>query len=67
MIHILEVYERTSVKVLNKDKTSIFFNKTTPQSIKFNITHISSVRVTSTFEKYLDLPTIIGKTTSKSF
>lgn len=67
MLHLLECYEKTSGQLLNKDKTCIFFSKNTPNEVKENITQITGVWATSSLDKYLGLPTIIGRSKLKAF
>jgi hypothetical protein len=58
---ILELYETTSGQKLNRDKTSILFNKNTLQIVKDHILTVVGVTPTNCFEKYLGLPSIVGK------
>lgn len=64
---MLEKYEVASGQFLNKDKTSIYFSANIPKEVRSNVLQIASVRATSTFEKYVDLPTIVGANKAKSF
>ena len=65
--HILEVYERASGQVINKDKSSIMFSPNTRQEERGQVR--SSLLSTSeaSSEKYLGLPVSIGKSRSKAF
>ena len=65
--HILEVYERASGQVINKDKSSIMFSPNTRQEERGQVR--SSLLITSeaSSEKYLGLPVSIGKSRSKAF
>lgn len=45
---------------------SINFSLNTPQEISLNITQITGVKATGTFEKYLGLPTILGRKIAKA-
>ncbi|XP_042964588.1 uncharacterized protein LOC122298800 [Carya illinoinensis] len=67
MLYILEVYEKASRQVINKDKTSIFFSSNTLTEIQNNILNISGVKASGSFEKYLGLPTVLGKSKGAAF
>lgn len=67
LLFLLDKYEIASGQKLNKEKTSIFFNRNTPREIKDNILHISGTQARGSFEKYLGLPTLIGKSKSQAF
>lgn len=55
MVHLIEIYEKSSGQVLNKEKTSIFFNPNTPRDVQANIIKIARVKATGTLEKYIGL------------
>lgn len=52
---------------MNKDKSGLFFSKNTQSSTRDNITRKVEIRITNSFEKYLGLPTIIGRSRNKVF
>ena len=58
---LLDIYERASGQKLNRDKTSIFFSTNTKEETKQFIMHLAGVGASTSFEKYLGLPAIIGK------
>ncbi|XP_042944549.1 uncharacterized protein LOC122278427 [Carya illinoinensis] len=62
MLSILTVYEQASGQLLNKEKSAIYFNRNTPNEYRANITRIAGVTLTTSFEKYLGLPTMVGRT-----
>jgi hypothetical protein len=64
---ILDIYEKASGQKLNRDKTSIFFSKNTKEEFKEYIASISGVSITTQFEKYLGLPTIVGQSWMRAF
>jgi hypothetical protein len=59
--HVLDIYEQASGQRLNKEKTSIFFSRNTKDDIKRQILLDVGVHATNCFEKYLGLPTMVGR------
>jgi hypothetical protein len=64
---LLKLYERASGQKLNKEKTSLFFSKNTPQGAKEVLGNLVGVTSTNCFEKYLGLPLMVGKSQLASF
>jgi hypothetical protein len=64
---LLELYERASGQKLNRETTSLFFSKNTPQAAKELLGHLVEVTPTNCFEKYLGLPSMVGKSRMASF
>lgn len=64
---ILESYEKVFGQALNKEKTSLFFNKNTPHAIQENITRIAGIQSSCSLEKYLRLPACIGRSKTRAF
>ncbi|XP_042990668.1 uncharacterized protein LOC122317666 [Carya illinoinensis] len=64
---LLASYERASGQRLNKDKTSIFFSSNTREQTKEIVTSIAGIRGTSSYEKYLGLPALVGRGRYQSF
>ena len=64
---ILAVYERASGQQVNRDKTTIFFSKDTPLGRQTTIQHSLGVPIIKQYEKYLGLPSLMGKNRSTSF
>jgi hypothetical protein len=64
---ILELYERASGQMLNRDKTSIFFSRNTCNSVKENILRLAGVPTTQRYDKYLGLPALVGKSRIREF
>jgi hypothetical protein len=58
---ILECYEKASGQRLNRDKTSIFFSRNSCPSAKECILQLSGIPATQRYEKYLGLPSLVGK------
>ncbi|XP_042972927.1 uncharacterized protein LOC122304723 [Carya illinoinensis] len=67
VLHILETYEIASGQMLNKDKTSIFFSRNNPKDIQRNIIQILGIKSSGSFEKYLGLPTLLGRSKVAAF
>ena len=53
---ILERYEMAYGQKLNKEKTSLFFSRTTSLAKREEITKLSGLKATEKYEKYLGLP-----------
>jgi ribonuclease HI len=64
---ILERYEEASGQKLNKDKTSIIFSRNTSQEKRDEISRLSGLCATQCYEKYLGLPTMVGRSRYNSF
>jgi hypothetical protein len=64
---ILGIYEQASGQKLNREKTSIYFSKNTHNDVKAHILSIVGVQVTTSFEKYLGLPALIGRSKVEAF
>jgi hypothetical protein len=64
---LLELYEKASGQKLNREKTSLLFSKNTPQAVKDQLVNLVGVTPTSCFEKYLGLPSMVGKSRIASF
>ena len=67
MLHILEAYEGASGQKVNRSKTSLFFSKSTSDDIKSNIKLDLGVQEIMQYEKYLGLPSLVGKGKKASF
>jgi hypothetical protein len=64
---ILETYEKASGQKLNRGKTSIFFSKNTRREAKDHIISIAGINSTRRYEKYLGLPTLVGRSRVEAF
>ena len=58
---ILGVYEQASGQQLNRTKKALFFSKNTPDEIKEEIKNRFGAQVIRQHEKYLGLPSLVGK------
>ena len=61
LVDILNSYEAASWQKINTDKSSVFFSPNSPQEKKESILNILGPMQDSKHNKYLGLPTIIGK------
>lgn len=67
VLKILGDYEKNSGQKLNKDKTSLFFNKNTRSEMREAIKGMFGAQIIQQHEKYLGLPPLIGKGKRKAF
>lgn len=65
--NMLCTYEKVSRQCLNLQKTSLFFSSNTQPLVIAKIKQVASVIVYNNFEKYLELPSIIGISKYTSF
>ena len=61
IIDILESYEKAFGQKVNKNKTSIFINKSTLDSTKQEIKNALGVQEIVQYEQYLGLPSLVRK------
>lgn len=64
---LLTYYEETSGQMVNKDKTTLFFSKNTDVHIQEAIKNSLRVLAIQHYEKYLGLPSFIGKNKKACF
>jgi hypothetical protein len=64
---ILEVYERVSGQVINKDKSSILFSPNTARVVRDEMKATLSISQDKWGERYLGLPVSIGISKKKTF
>ena len=67
MLEILSSYERVLGQKLNKDKTSLFFSKSTSVEMQNQIMGDLGVTVLKQYEEYLGLPAMVGRNKRASF
>lgn len=67
LLQILQTYEVASGQKLNAQKTSIFFSKNTRGEFKEFIRTSAGIGSSSCYEKYLGLPTLVGRSKMKTF
>ena len=63
----METYSLCSGQHINKSKTSIFFSKSTPKARRQFIKEAFGVPEIWNYEKYLGLPSLIGKRKKTTF
>ena len=63
--HILHTYQKASKQVVNFSKTNVMFSKGVKLDKRARITHMLDIREDLSHEKYLGLPTFIGKSRRK--
>ena len=60
-------YEKGNEQKINKDKTNLFFSSNTHQDVQDRIQQLPGVPSIKNFEKYLGLPTLVGRGKKQSF
>lgn len=60
-------YERGSRQNINREKTNIFFSSNTSQPLQSRIQQLLGVLQICQYEKYLGLPTLVGRGKKQSF
>ena len=66
-LEILNTYERASGQQINQDRTTLFFSKSTSPDMQESIKQALGVPVIQQYEKYLGLPSFIGRKKKESF
>ena len=67
MLDLLASYESMSEQQINRGKTSIFFSKSTTPDMRIEIKEALGVPEIVQYEKYLWLPSLVGKSKKASF
>lgn len=65
--NILQVYGAASGQCVNRDKSAIYFSPNTPEASRQAIKTTLDIHVEAFGERYLGLPTAVGKITSGTF
>ena len=60
-------YENASGQQINRTKTTLFFSKSTLEEMQTSIKNMLGVSVIQQFEKYLGLPSLVGRKKKESF
>ena len=66
-MNILERYEKASGQKANKNKTTIFFSKSTVEINKNEIKSALGLQEIEHYEQYLGLPSLVGRRKKQSF
>ena len=66
-MEILETYEGASGQKVNKNKTAIFFSKSTVEATKQEIKEALGLQEIVHFEQYLRLPSLVGRRKKEGF
>lgn len=61
ILKLLAEYESLSGQKIDKDKTAIFFSKSTWEEAKANIKNLLQLQEVKSYEKYLGLPSYVGR------
>jgi hypothetical protein len=64
---ILRVYEDCSGQSVNREKSSIYFSPNTPLTTRQSLKQLMGITVEAFSERYLGLPTAVGRITSGTF
>ncbi|XP_062176146.1 uncharacterized protein LOC133881223 [Alnus glutinosa] len=67
ILELLNLYERASGQQLNAAKTSVFFSRNTRNDFKEWVSSTAGLSAVQGFEKYLGLPTMVGRSKTRSF
>ena len=67
ILEILDTYEKCSGQKINKSKTTIFFSRSTSEDMKEHIKLPLGVPEIKQYEKYLGLPSLVGRNKKASF
>jgi len=64
---ILQLYEQASGQNINRGKTNLFFSSNTPAQTREDIKNFLGVATFQSYDHYLALPSLVGRTKKKSF
>ena len=67
VLDILRTYEQDSGQQINRGKTQLFFSSNTKQPTRSKISNLFGVPAVSQYEKYLGLPSFVGRAQKQSF
>ncbi|XP_057425675.1 uncharacterized protein LOC130719041 [Lotus japonicus] len=65
--NILATYERASGQVINLDKSMLSVSRNVPENCYYELQQLLGVKAVESYDKYLGLPTIIGKSKNQIF
>lgn len=64
---VLDIYSRGSGQLVNKDKFAIFFSSNCTADTKLEVRNVLQIETEALAEKYLGLPTALGRSTMEAF
>ncbi|XP_057444610.1 uncharacterized protein LOC130736850 [Lotus japonicus] len=64
---ILTIYERASGQMINLDKSMLSISRNVPDNCFHELKQLLNVKAVESYDKYLGLPTIFGKSKSRIF
>ncbi|XP_024164012.1 uncharacterized protein LOC112170994 [Rosa chinensis] len=67
LLEVLETYRRASGQLVNFAKSSVVFSKNVSEEVKEEISGTLGVEVVASHEKYLGLPTYVGRKKTSTF
>ena len=67
VLDILDTYGKCSGQQINRSKTTIFFSKSTSEKLRDHIKVALVVPKIRQYEKYLELPSLVGRNKKASF
>ena len=67
LLSILSQYEVASGQQINREKTNLFFSKSTPTHEQTELMHLLGVPAIKEYDKYLGLPSFMGRSRRESF
>lgn len=64
---ILDIYSRGSGQQINRDKSAVFFSRNCSDEMKNEVRQVLQIDKEALAEKYLGLPTAVGRSTREAF
>lgn len=64
---ILDIYSRGSGQLVNCDKSVVFFSRNCSHEMKGEVRQVLQIEKEALSEKYLGLPTAVGRSTTEAF
>ena len=64
---LLDVYSRGSGQMVNRDKSAVFFSQNCSDEMKVEVRETVNIDQEALAEKYLGLPTAVGRSTTEAF
>jgi hypothetical protein len=67
LMDILQAYQAGSGQMVNIMKSAIFFSANRQDEVKIEVKQITGIAIEALSQKYLGLPTAVGRSTKESF